>query len=386
MIAPQRSLFSIPAGQTYLNCAYMSPQLRSVTAAGVAAVEKKAAPWTVGETEWIGAPERLRVLAGRLVGAGDGEGIALVPSASYGVAVAAANVPVRRGQSIVLLDEQFPSNVYAWRELARLRGARIRTVRRGPDGTWTEAVLEAIAEDTAVVTLPNCHWVDGGLIDLERVGRKARHVGAAFVVDASQSLGAHPLDVEAIQPDFLVSVGYKWLLGPFGLGYLWVAPRWRKEGAPIEQSWLARAGSEDFARLVDYTDDFRDGARRFDAGEFPQFVLVPMAIAALEQILAWGVENIRRTLAELTLRVEEGAGEVGGRTLPAPHRVGHIVGIRLDGGLSPGVGHALADARVHVSVRGDSIRVSPHLFNDASDVDRLFAALRSVVGGGGGRA
>src|SRR5581483_5991752 len=115
---------------------------------------------------------------------------------------------------------------------------------------------------TAVVTVSNCHWTDGSLIDLYRVGERARQVGAAFVVDASQSLGAYPVDVARAQPDFLVTVGYKWLMGPYGLSYLYVAPRWRERGVPIEESWLTRAGSEDFARLVDYTESYRDGARR----------------------------------------------------------------------------------------------------------------------------
>jgi selenocysteine lyase/cysteine desulfurase len=103
-----------------------------------------------------------------------------------------------------------------------------------------------------------------------------------------------------VQPDFLVAVGYKWLLGPYGLGYLYVAPKWQERGIPLEQSWLTRAGSEDFARLVDYRDKYRPGARRFDMGEFPQFALAPMAMAALRQILAWGVNNIQETISALT--------------------------------------------------------------------------------------
>lgn len=337
----QRGLFEIPEGVTYLNCASMSPQLRSVTAAGMDAVRAKASPWTVAPPDWFSAPEHLRALAAQVMGA-DAEGVALVSSASYGIAVAAANVAVRRGQSIVLLDEQFPSNVYAWRELARRHEARIRTVRRDPDGTWTEAVLRAIDEETAVVAVPNCHWTDGSLVDLVRVGAKARLVGAALVVDASQSLGVYPLDVSEIRPDFLISVGYKWLLGPYGLGDLYVAPQWRETGTPLENSWLSRAGSENFARLVEYTDEYRVGARRFDMGEFPQFVLAPMAIAALEQIVTWGVEGVQSSLSLLTRRAEQTTAELGGATLRAEHRVGHMIGIRLRGGIPHGLGPAFA--------------------------------------------
>jgi selenocysteine lyase/cysteine desulfurase len=374
VLASQRALFDIPDGVTYLNCANMSPQLRAVTSVGLDAVRAKSTPWTLTAPDWFSGAERLRALFGRLVNAAP-DAIALVPSASYGIAIAAANLPVARGQSIVLMEHEFPSNVYAWRVLADRIGAQVRTVRRDPGAGWTDALLDAIDDRTAVVTVSNCHWTDGSLIDLYRVGERARQVGAAFVVDASQSLGAYPVDVARARPDFLVTVGYKWLMGPYGLSYLYVAPHWRERGVPIEESWLTRAGSEDFARLVDYTEDYRDGARRFDMGEFPQFVLAPMAAAALEQILAWGVERLQATISALTARIAEGASTLGGSAMPAPQRVGHMIGIRLPGGLPHGIGEALAAANVYVSIRGDSIRVAPHVYNDERDIDRFLAVL-----------
>src|SRR5262249_23784614 len=157
------------------------------------------------------------------------------------IALAAANIPVAAGQSVVLLDGEFPSNVYAWHELARRGAAAVRTVTRPLGGDWTDPILAAIDPTTAVVALPNCHWTAGLFVDLHQVAAAARRVGAALVIDGSQSVGAYPLDVAAIQPDFLVTVGYKWLLGPYGLGYLYAAPRWRASGVPLEYSWLARA-------------------------------------------------------------------------------------------------------------------------------------------------
>jgi selenocysteine lyase/cysteine desulfurase len=359
-----RDLFDVPADVTYLNCANMAPRLRAVTRAGGEALAAMATPWRLRAADWFSGAEQLRALAARVMGA-DTEGVALVPAASYGIAVAAANVPVARGQSIVLLDQEFPSNVYAWRDLAHARGARIVTVQRD-----TESVLSAIGDDTAVVALPNCHWTDGRVIDLQAVAARTRAAGAALVIDASQSLGAHPLDVARLQPDFLVAVGYKWLLGPYGLGYLYVAPRWRETGAPLERSWLTRRGSEDFARLVEYTDDFRAGARRFDAGEFPQFHLVPMACAALEQILAWGIAGIHQTLTALTARLVERTADLG-----YTGHAGHFVGLRRAGGIPANLTADLARERIYVSIRGDSIRVAPHLHNDVTDIDRLIAVL-----------
>lgn len=367
-------LFRIPEGISYLNCATMAPQLRSATAAGLEATRLKEAPWNFSAPDWFTGAETLRELAAQVLGT-EADGVALVPAASYGLAVAAANLPVRRGQSIVLLDQEFPSNVYVWHEVAKKQDARVATVRRRPDEGWTEALLETIDEETAVVSVPHCHWTDGTRIDLVRVGERVRAIGAALVIDASQSLGACPLDLSLVQPDFLVAVGYKWLLGPYSLGYLYAAPKWRETGAPIEWSWMTRAGSDDFARLVDYREDYRPGARRFDVGEFSQFTLVPMAAAALRQILAWGVGRIQESVSLLTDHAGRLAAEAGYVVAPREERLGHIIGIRLPRGLPGGLLQQLASARVYVSVRGDSIRVAPHAYNDTADIDRLFAAL-----------
>jgi selenocysteine lyase/cysteine desulfurase len=370
----QRHLFEIPEAVAYLNCANMSPQLRAVTAAGAAAVRHKVSPWALRSEDWFAPAERLRALFARIINA-DVDGVALVPSVSYGIAIAAANVDVGRGQAIVLLEEEFPSNVYAWRELARRRDAVIRMVRRESTGAWTDPVLDAIDSDTAVVSVPNCHWTDGRLVDLTRVAAAAHAVGSALVVDASQSVGAYPLDVSVIQPDFLVTVGYKWLFGPYGLGYLYAAPRWRAEGVPLEHSWLTRAGAEDFRRLNDYSDAYRPGARRFDMGEFPQFVLTAMAAAALEQILAWGVGSIQQSVSALTSAAERGALEIGAAAVPQKDRVGHMIGIRPRSGLHEQLQTAFSAANIHVSIRGDSIRVAPHVYNAAPDIARLLAVL-----------
>ena len=200
-----------------------------------------------------------------------------MPAASYGLAVAAANLRCAPGARILLLAEQFPSNVYTWRELAKQRGGEVLTIARPPDDDWTGAVLAALDERVAIAALPHCHWTDGGLLDLVAIGRRCREVGSALVLDVTQSLGALPLDLAAVAPDFLVCPGYKWLLGPYSQGYLYVAPQHR-DGRPLEHNWIAREGSEDFARLIDYRERYQPGARRFDVGERSNFALLPVGI------------------------------------------------------------------------------------------------------------
>ena len=368
--------FEIPAGITYLNCSNMSPQLKSVTAAGLDAVRIKTSPWTLTGANWFTSAEELRALAGQLLGTGT-DSIAIIPAVSYGMATAAANVKIHPGDTIILLAEDFPSNVFTWREAARRHKAEVVTVERDPETGWTEALLNAITNRTAVVVSPRCHWMDGSLIDLVRVGERARQVGAALVVDASQSLGAMPLDVARIHPDFLVSVGYKWQLGPYGLSYLYASPKWQQQGVPIEQSWMPRRGSADFTRLTEYRDAFQPGARRFDMGQFTQFILAPMCAAALQQLLDWGTAYIEQSVSQLTEEIAQRALDAGCLVAPAEQRAKHMLGIRFPGGLPAKLTTALAAANVYVSIRGDSVRVSPHLYNTSADIDRLFAVIAS---------
>lgn len=376
-LSSQRNLFEIPDEVAYLNCAYMSPLMTAVREAGQAGVARKAQPWRISPHDFFEEPETARTLFGQLIGA-DADGIAIVPSASYGIGVAAANLPVREGQRIVLLAEQFPSNVYAWRELAARTGAELATVVRPADFDWTRAVLEALDERTAVAALPQCHWTDGGLVDLTRVGERARAVGAALVVDATQSLGAYPFDVARVQPDFLVAASYKWLLGPYSLGFLYVAPRHRN-GQPLEFTWTGRAGSEDFTSLVDYLDTYQPGARRYDMGERSNFALMPMAVAALRQLLDWRVEVVQETLRDLTGQVEGEALRLGLEPTPRHRRVDHMLGVRSPHPLPPDLTSRLAGEQVYVSVRGQSIRVSPHVYNTDEDIRRLADALGRML-------
>ncbi|MEO6714166.1 MAG: aminotransferase class V-fold PLP-dependent enzyme [Mycobacteriales bacterium] len=373
-LATQRELFDIPRDVAYLNCSYMAPQLRSVTEAGLVAVRAKASPWHVSATDFFTQVEQLRAAFAGLIGA-DVDAVSLVPAVSYGVATAAANLPIARGQTVVTLAEQFPSNVYGWRAAAQQAGGSVVTVPRPPDGDWTRELLAAIDDRTAVVAVPHCHWTDGSMVDLVRVGEAVRATGAGLVIDASQSLGALPLDLAAVRPDFVVAVGYKWLLGPFSLGYLYVAEQHRA-GRPLEHNWIARLGSADFTRLIDYVDDFESGSRRFDVGERSNFVLVPMALAAIEQLASWTVPAIAATIGALTDRVAAGSEGLGYVTSPRALRGPHMLGLRSVSGVPEGLAARLAQERVHVSVRGNSIRVSPHVYNTTEDVDRLLDALR----------
>jgi selenocysteine lyase/cysteine desulfurase len=382
----QRHLFDLPAQVHYLNCAYISPLMTPVAEAARGGLKREMRPWEILAADFFDLPEEARQHFAALIGARP-EDIALVPSASYGIATAAANLEVAAGQKILLLDEQYPSNVYVWRELARRRGASLLQVERPADGDWTAAVLEAIhatAEgELALAALPNNHWMDGGLLDLVAVGAALRQVGAALVVDASQSLGALPLDVGNVRPDFLATAGYKWMLAPYGLSFMYVAPA-HHEGRPLEENPHNRVDGVDFPRLAELKERYAEGARRFDAGERANFTLLPAAVAALKQLNAWGPARIQASLARKTAAIADAAGAFGLTALPEGRRAGHFLGLRFPvedfpEGPPKSLAPALAEAGVYVSLRGSSLRVTPHLYNTEADAAALIGVLESVL-------
>jgi selenocysteine lyase/cysteine desulfurase len=376
VLGAQRKAFAVPPEIAYFNTASLSPQLHAVRAAGEAALARRGQPWTISAADWFSDVEHLRTLFGELVGA-DAEGIALVPATSYGFAVAARNLALKEGERVVVLADEYPSGIYTWRAATRAVGAELVTVHHDPGQTWTEAILEVLDERISVVSVPNVHWTDGALIDLAAVSDRSHEIGARLVIDGSQSIGVMPMDVAALRPDFVVAVGYKWLLGPTGVSYLYVAQQHR-QGEPVEQNWIVRAGSEDFTRLIDYRDEYQPGARRFDVGQRTKFELLPMAIAALEQLHAWQVPRVAAALSSLTATIATQVTELGLDPLPAGQRGPHLLGVRMPASVRSNILPALAEMNCFAAVRGESLRIAPHLHINDGDVARLIAALAGI--------
>lgn len=380
MLENQRPLFRLPDDRAYLNCAYTSPLLIKAEQAGNQALRTKAQPWNMTSRDFFTNLEGNRALFAELINT-NADNIAIIPAVSYGMAVAANNLPIEKGQAILVLDEQFPSHVYPWRKLAREREARIVTTPRPNDDNWSTAVLQTLDElgdRLAIAALPHCHWTDGGFIDLVKIGQRCRQVGAALVIDTTQSLGAMPFDIQAVQPDFVASTSHKWLLGAYNYGFMYVAPKWQ-EGAPLEENWLNREGSQDFSRLVDYRDAYQPGARRFDVGEASNFTSGAMVREALTQILEWGVMQIAATIAPMTQDIAKRAGNIGLGVCSPQLRGPHMLGLRAPNGLPNDLTAQLAAKNVHVSVRGDSIRVAPHVYTTPQDIDRFFHELQQIL-------
>ncbi|MAP55810.1 aminotransferase class V-fold PLP-dependent enzyme [Altibacter sp.] len=380
----QKDHFDLDPHHIYLNGAYMSPQLKSVARIGIENLNRKNRPYEISESDFFSEKTVLKKRFAQLINAPDPEAIAIIPSVSYGIANVIRNITFEKGDEIVLLQEQFPSNYYAWKQLETSHNVTVRivtapAVETGRAERWNEALLQAVTENTKVVAVPHVHWADGTLFDLALLRKRTNEVNAYLIVDGTQSVGALPFSVEDIAPDALICGGYKWLLGAYGLGVAYFGERFY-QGTPIENNWMNHEGSENFANLVNYNERFKAKATRFDVGESSQFILVPMLSEGIRQLLQWTPEAIQEYCRNITKDVL--------KTLPKKHfyiedpkyRAQHLFGIYPKNDFSiPKLKEHMAAQNISVSYRGQSIRVSPNVYNTEDDIKRLTTCLLDAI-------
>ncbi|MET0878301.1 MAG: aminotransferase class V-fold PLP-dependent enzyme, partial [Tardiphaga sp.] len=377
MLSSQRALFDIPRHICYLNAASYSPlPLRTLEAAR-AAVGRKGTPWTLEAGFANAQHERARTAAARLIHAEPSD-IALIPSISYGVATAAKLLTPGRGTRVLVLEDDHSSPVLEWHARAEAQGFAVETVRQPDDGDWTSAILESIersgAPPVSLASISSVHWSDGGLIDVDKIGAALRRRGGAFLVDATHSTGVLTTDVKRLDPDFVIFPTYKWLLGPYGRAFLYVAKR-HQGGIPLEQTASGRRNVR-AENAVYFTDvSYVPDARRFDMGERDHFISMEMASIGMEMMADWGAAAIVQRLTMLTARIAAGVRDIGVR-MPEPHlRAPHILSLAFEGGMPAGLVEGLASDGIYVAPRLGRMRVSPHVYNDEADADRFIEIL-----------
>lgn len=381
MLNCQKDLFQLDPSVIYLNCAYMAPQLKSVAAAGRLAMDQKNNPWKISPRDFFEPVKELKTAFAQLVNCSR-ERIALLPAASYGIATVVKNIDLKQGQEVLMVAEQFPSNYYSWDRLCQEKGGTIRMVE-APDSpqrshSWNEAILSAINERTAVVTLGHVHWADGTLYQLEAIRLACDKVGAYLIIDGTQSVGALPFDVAKIRPDALICGGYKWLLGPYSLGLAYYGPRF-DEGIPLEENWINRFNSEAFSGLVNYENRYQPGAARYSVGEHSNFFLVPQLTAAIQQINAWNPERIQAYCQHITAQAIQELRSLGCQIDQSTEVAHHLIGVRVPQNRDAGsLRKKLKERNIFLSRRGNALRIAPHLYNTEAELMALVKAFRET--------
>ncbi|WP_459210508.1 aminotransferase class V-fold PLP-dependent enzyme [Aquimarina rhabdastrellae] len=376
MLNNQKHLFDLPDNVTYLNGAYMAPQLKDCTEIGIQSVQRKCFPFTISPEDFFTERTLLKQRFATLIKASDYKNTAIIPSVSYGIANAAKNIPLQAGDEILVVDQQFPSNVYHWKEVAKQHGAIIKTISPPDTFTsrgklWNEAILNSITQKTAVVAMPHIHWADGTLFDLKTIRKKTNQYQAALIIDGTQSVGALPFSATEIQPDALICGGYKWLLGPYSIGMAYYSDRFN-EGTPIEHNWMNRLESENFSKLTQYQEHYQEKAGRYSVGESSNFVLTPMFIKALEQLIAWQPVQIQEYCKNISSEAVQTLRAKGCFIEDDNYRAHHLFGVYLPNTVNiDALKERFLDEQIYVSYRGDAIRISCNVYNTPEDFDHL---------------
>jgi selenocysteine lyase/cysteine desulfurase len=381
MLSSQRALFDIPDDVAYLNAAGWSPLPRATQEAARAAVSRKGQPWKLEADFPDSQHERARAAAAALIGA-EACDVALVSSVAYGVAVAGKLLPIPRDARVLVLANDHTSPVLEWITRAERQEFTVDTVAQPANADWTSAVLEAIARPGApplsLASISSIHWSDGGILDLHRIREALRPHGAALLVDATHSVGVVATDVRALDPDFLIFPTYKWVLGPYGRAFVYVARR-HQDGVPLEQTAFGRRDVKAENPVYFADTRYRPDARRYDMGERDHFISMEMASIGMEMLASWGTDAVMRRLSVLTRRMADGLAGVNVQIPDERFRAPHILSLGFSGNLPAGLIPTLAGRQIYVASRLGRMRVSPHVYNDEADIDRFLAAMTGAM-------
>lgn len=325
---------------------------------------------------WFDRLDRIRGKIARLIGAG-ADDVAFCPSAGAGLAWFLQGVDWRAGDEVVSFRHEFPNNQYA-PSLLDSKGVRFRALPTPAGALDPDQILDAVGPRTRLLLLSSVNYSNGLRAPLAALGPELRRRGVLFCVDATQSVGALSLDLGSMSIDFLVAHGYKWLMSPAGAGFAYVPAATRAWLAPSVVSWRSHRGWRDFESLHHGRPVLPDDAAMYEGGVqafAPLFALE----ASLDLILDCGQESIERRVLGLAQRCRDILTAHGGVLSPGADGNGgsQIVTAAFRQRDSASLRRRLEDARVVVSVRQGNLRVSPHFFNNAADLDRLDGALSS---------
>lgn len=384
MLNHQKHLFNIPEDITFFNIANISPSFKSVEEAGIKAVLQKSHPYLISSSDFFEPVIVLKKLFAQLIDLDNYQRIANIPSVSYGLATVANNLKLKSSDEILVIDEQFPSNVYVWQKLADKYNATVKTIRSPQSKNnsvqqWNTDILNAINDNTAVVAMGNIHWTNGTLFNLKSIRKKTKRHNALLIIDGSQSVGALPFSVKELQPDALICAGYKWLFGPYGCGYAYYGSFF-DDGIPIEENWVNRLNSENFTGLTSYQSKYKPLASRYSVGESGSFIYVKMQIEALKQVIEWTPEAIqdycRNISADAILKLQS----LGCDIEDPKNRAHHLFGVKLpDTSNIEKLKSEFIKRKIFVSFRGKYIRISCHLYNTKEDFTQLINCIKVII-------
>lgn len=369
--------FPVLARRDFFNHAGVAPIPR-VAADAIRRYAQQAETDVYLDSGWYRDVEACRATAARLINASPDE-VALVKNTGEGLSIVARGIDWHPGDRIVTTAVEYPSNIYPWLELRQTRRVELIMVpeRDTVDGTRSVSEDELLAAAdhprTRMVTLSHVQYASGQRMDVARVGRFCRERGILFCVDAIQSIGVLPVDVQAMDVDFLAADGHKWMLGPEGAGIFFIRRRLLDKVRPLSIGWMNVVNAQDFG---DYDYTLRPDARRFECGSWsiPGFLGLAASLTLLESI---GIDRVFARVRMLGDRLASGLADRGWRVISgrSEGQVSGSVVFVSDRHDHREVFNQLRGRRIEIALREGRLRASPHFYNTEQQVDRLLDAL-----------
>ena len=376
--ALRTSEFPWTADTVYLNNASIGPIPERTRRALDEFTAKRTAPHLLPDRELFAGLAAARLGIAQLINCEPSE-IALATNTGYGLSLAARALPLKQGDIVLLSDKEFPANVYPWLML-RDQGVTVEMVRCTAQG-WPdeEHLLERLQDPRVrVLAVSFVQFSNGYRADLKKLGAAARANGTYLVVDGIQGIGNSVLDVQETPIDILACGGQKWLLSPWGSGFVYVRKELVSKLEPTITGWMAFEGTDDFSRLTEYNPTFRSDARRFEMITLPYQDFVGMT-ASLQLLLEVGVRDVAEVTRSVHEPIVKWARENGVR-ITSPAENGHRSAILCIAPPKPvDAYHGLKRARIVCSLREGSIRLSPHCYNTVEEMEKVIEVLDDLM-------
>jgi selenocysteine lyase/cysteine desulfurase len=362
---------------TYLNLAGQSPMPKVAVRAIQAAIELKKFPHRIPDTAFFDVPNRLRASIAKLIGA-QPEDIALTSGASTGMSAVAYGLNWRAGDEILTASREFPLQYATWKPMEEREGLKLNIVSPHDHFLTADDVIAALTPKTRLVSISLVRFDNGVLLDAARVAAACHAQGALLLLDASQACGAVPINVQTLGVDFLVSAGYKFLLGPFGTGFFWAKPEHVANMRPGPFYWMAAKGVDNFASM-DFANPIpAPSGKRWDVAETANYFNHAALDASVEFVLQAGPEIVRahnHNLIELLYARLPKDRCVPTSPLDPAQRGPYACFAARAPEKTAALYDRLRKENIIVSLREGSIRVSPYLFNTERDIDRLISVI-----------
>lgn len=361
-----REYFPVTKAKIYLNHAAISPLSLRVSNAIQDSIKERQSGSIDTFVQFMETRAALKQNLARLVN-GEAEQIAIITNTSEGLNWLVNGLQWKPGDHVVLTDYEFPSNVYPFLNLKR-HGVETDFVSNRDGRILVDDIEALITAKTRIVSISFVEFLNGFKNDLEAIGSLCREKGVIFSVDSIQGLGAAPIDVKKFNIDFLSNGGHKWLLGPCGAGFMYIAPDLHNRLQPASAGWLSVKNSWDF---FDYNLDWLDSAERYEIGT-PNALGIAGLKASTDLLLEAGVENIYRHLLRLGNLLTEKMQELGFKYLGSDqeNEKAGIYSFSLpDATVAEKLFEFLKQNRVEISLRNSALRFAPHFYNTMQEIE-----------------